>query len=341
MGARLVEDVLDVRSDGAGGQTHALGDRLDPVALYQPDGHRRLGRRQPVQAAQHLDVRLRVLLGIQDEHQGPGFGQWSRHVLERQDVNHIGPQAGWPRAQQRGGAAHDRPGLSECGVDAEPQSGVSGRMREFERSVTNGQAVVAADDVLCCRVQVAHRQQAVHHGHPDAGDVVHRRRDVADLVGGLTEVVLDAHRALEMRNQRLGQSNAFGGVERFGPFLGGHQPGRGFGPVRQPDEQPVFQSVRAHPVHVELGVRLQRGELLAAAYQPDGPVLDGLEDVVDVAVVVRILGQGVGRDGDALGRPAHIVRQHQSGPAGRTEHGLELGHGRGPLLGLDRGIVDR
>jgi hypothetical protein len=44
----------------------------------------------------------------------------------------------------------------------------------------------------------------------------------------------------------------------------------------------------AHPVGVELRSGIQRDELLAAADESDRAVLDGVEDVVDLPVVVAV-----------------------------------------------------
>ena len=79
------------------------------------------------------------------------------------------------------------------------------------------------------------------------------RKDVVTcvLIGGgmwLMDARREAQCALEVRDQRRGQLHSFGGVERVGTFLGGHQPGGGLRSVRQPDEQAVVESVRRNKI---------------------------------------------------------------------------------------------
>ena len=74
-------------------------------------------------------------------------------MLERQDVDDVGAQSRWARAQQ-GGAAPNRPGLSECGVDAVAQRRVGRRVREL--LVARGYPSVAAEGFQAPSVVVSY-----------------------------------------------------------------------------------------------------------------------------------------------------------------------------------------
>lgn len=109
--------------------------------------------------------------------------------------------------------------------------------------------------------------------------------------------------------------------------------------IGETHEEAVVHVVRSQPI-VELRPRVERDEGIAGMRRPDGPVLDRVEDVVELAVVLQVRLPRVGIQIGALDVASSVLGDDECG-ADATHAGPHGGHRGVPVIRRDRGVVDR